>query len=157
MTDKPQISATALLVTAAVLMGCGQGAAPVKGFVLPEGDPEAGRLAFIELGCNRCHTVAGVELPAFERDRPYDIQLGGEVLRVRSYGDLLTSIVMPDHAISNLHKHQLSPEMFEAKDSPMPDTTTVMTVAQLLNITEFLHAHYEEYTPEYRGYNYVYP
>ena len=96
-------------------------------------------------------------MPAFEGDRPYDIQLDGEVLRVRSYGDLSTSIMMLDHAISTLHKYQLSPEMLEVKDSPMPDTIAVMTVAQLLNITGCLHPRYKESTLEYRGYNYVCP
>ncbi len=36
-------------------------------FTPPRGDPEAGRKAFVELGCFKCHRVAGENFPAVEQ------------------------------------------------------------------------------------------
>ena len=50
--------------------------------------------------CVRCHTVAGVELPDDDLHGLPKINLGGEIYRVKSYGDLVTSIINPQHVVS---------------------------------------------------------
>lgn len=138
-----------------VLGGCDRQGEGVRGFVLPAGNVEAGRLAFVSLGCHQCHLVAGVDLPEFVGDNRYEITLGGKVLKVRSYGDLLTAVVNPDHSIERRHSHKLSDEERASGKSPMPDLSGQMSVTDLINIIEFLHSRYEERSPEYRGYQYV--
>ncbi len=54
-------------------------------FRLPDGDPTAGREAFLYMRCNQCHTIAKEELPIdLLVDGPY-VELGGQVSRVRTY------------------------------------------------------------------------
>ncbi len=55
------------LLTAVILFGliaCDSGPRSPVGFLLPGGNIEAGKAAFLELQCNSCHTVDGVDLPS---------------------------------------------------------------------------------------------
>ena len=65
-----------------------------RGFRLPDGDANAGRDTFIYMQCNQCHTVKGEDLPPIPGSEPY-VELGGTVTHVRTYGELVTSIVNP--------------------------------------------------------------
>ena len=56
----PAIAAFAVMLAA----GCSEESIQARGFAMPPGDADAGRVAFIELQCQQCHTVDGVELPA---------------------------------------------------------------------------------------------
>ena len=47
-----------------LLIHCGGGAKSGRGFRMPDGDPEKGKIAFTDLKCHECHTVKGVELPS---------------------------------------------------------------------------------------------
>ncbi len=47
-----------------------------SGFRLPEGDVEAGKAAFVELQCNACHEVRGIELPGPVAEPPVPVALG---------------------------------------------------------------------------------
>lgn len=143
-----------LLIMLTAVSACEQKSQPVKGFVLPHGDVEAGKLAFVYLGCHQCHNVTGVELPPFAGETEFDIGLGGKVAKVKSYGDLLTAVVHPDHEITRPHEVAASGK--SGQPSPMPDTTAAMTVSQLIDVVEFLHAQYEQTAPQYQGYRYVY-
>ena len=127
---------------------------PVKGFVLPEGDIAAGQEVFVSVGCRYCHSVANLDLPTFEPGQVLNIELGGEVHRVKNYGELLTSIVNPGHTILDKHKAVLPKEALQL-DSPMPDFNVELTVENLIDLTAFLHSRYEALQPQYRGYYYV--
>jgi len=76
------------------------------------------------------------------------------VYRVKSYGELLTSIVNPNHIVSAEYRATL--EAAERKDpqSPMPVFNDVINVTQLIDLTAFLHSRYELLSPQYRGYYY---
>ena len=91
-----------LMFLAAVSLGGIAGCNPqAKGFALPPGDAEAGRSAFIEIGCNACHSVVGqVELAIDASAGNPHVVLGGEVTRIKTYGDLVTSIINPSHRLS---------------------------------------------------------
>ena len=93
----------------------------------------------------------GVELAKYEGDSSIALSIGGEVRRVKNYGELVTSIINPDHAVSQKYLTQLSSEeRADAKDdSPMPSFNTEMTVAQMIDIVSFLQSRYEEFVPEY--------
>lgn len=129
-----------------------------KGFRLPDGDEVVGKANFEAMQCNRCHTVEGVTLA--DRNLPAlpKIHLGGEIYRVKSYGELVTSIINPDHIISPQYLKTLSEAEKERKiESPMLGFNEVMTVKQLTDIVAFLHARYRLIDPSTDEYFYVMP
>ena len=143
------------IIIAASLGGCDKGPEPVKGFVLPEGDVARGQKVFAEVGCRYCHTIADLELPPFEADPVLDIKLGGKVLKVKNYGELLNSIVNPNHTVELSYKLKLDRDERKDAQSPMPVFNDVLNVTELIDLTAFLHSRYELLGPEYRGYMYV--
>lgn len=125
-----------------------------EGFRLPEGDESRGKAAFVELKCHQCHTVAGMELPKPDGTASISYELGGEVRIVKSYGELVTAIIQPQHVVSARYVQQLEESQRKGVVSPMPDYNARMTVAQLTDIVTFLHAHYQKKPPT--GVNYPY-
>src|SRR5689334_17682522 len=88
----------------ALLMGCAS--ATLFGFPADQGDIAAGRQAFIDHRCHQCHSIAGETMPPLAgADRPI-LELGGPTSIVRSYADLTTSIINPNHAISERYRDQ---------------------------------------------------
>lgn len=123
-----------------------------KGFVLPEGDIARGKVAFTEMKCHRCHTVAGETLPKSGEESKLSIHLGGEVRKVKTYGQLVTSIMNPQHVLSSDYLETLKGDELKGADSPMPSMNDSMTVSQMIDIVEFLHARYVKLVPEYNEY-----
>ncbi|MEX2481993.1 MAG: c-type cytochrome [Gammaproteobacteria bacterium] len=146
------------LLLMAVLAACGMDDAPLTadGFVLPPGDVERGQAVFVEMGCNRCHVVTGLDLPAHAEAGELRIELGGKRAKIKDYGELLTSVVHPQHAIAEAYERTLSEQERARGETPMPDFNSRMTVAQLIDLVQFLHSRYEELVPDYRGYRYYY-
>lgn len=142
-----------LFVTA--LAACSDGRPPVEGFVLPEGDVEQGKAAFVALGCPQCHTVADSDIEQPENP-DFQVMLGGRLIQVEHYGDLLTSIVNPHHRVAPQVRLQDETGSKDEPISPMPDFTGAMTVAQLIDVVEFLHSKYTR-LPSYSGRYYHYP
>lgn len=142
------------LVLLFLISGCNEGPEPVTGFVLPPGDAERGKSVFVTTGCRYCHTITAEDLPEFEKTPVLDIELGGKVYKVKSYGELLTSIVNPNHRVSEDYRLQPDPTRSEDATSPMPEFNDVLTVAELIDLAEYLHSRYEQYSPQYRGYYY---
>ena len=141
----------AWLVLACGVLGlvgaCDRPAKSGKGFVFPEGDVARGKTAFVELKCYSCHRVDGAgEIPAPLVDPTLVIRLGGGVTHMRTYGDLVTSIIHPTYGISD---QVTGPRRWEVKQSPMPVVNNTMTVQQLLDIVTFLQPHYRELMPLY--------
>jgi mono/diheme cytochrome c family protein len=120
-----------------------------KGFVLPKGDAEKGKQAFIEMQCHRCHSVAGETFPNHSEPSKVRLHLGGEVYKVKTYGQLVTSVIHPDHVVSKDYLETLEKEKREGAESPMPSVNGEMTVEQMINIVEFLNSHYVKLEPEY--------
>lgn len=135
-----------------VAAGSCKGSKSGRGFQLPDGDINKGREAFVQLGCNQCHTVAGVDLGATSAPGPVQFSLGGEVYRVKTYGQLVTAIINPSHIVSPQYKAQMQ----SSGQPPMPDLTKTMTVRQMIDVVAFLHAHYTKVYPNYSDYSYPY-
>jgi hypothetical protein len=139
--------------TLLALTACTGDAKPVKGFVLPQGDVAQGEQVFIDFNCHGCHTIPGIEFPKTDFEPPFILDIGGEVYRVKNYGELLTAVVNPDHIISTKYKAMLAKAEREAVISPMPYYGEEMTVAEMIDLVEFLHAQYSKLQPQYyRGY-----
>jgi mono/diheme cytochrome c family protein len=124
------------------------------GFRLPEGDAERGRAAFVALSCNSCHEVEGIAIEY--REGLANVQLGGQTTRVKTYGELVTSIINPSHRIAPR----------ERDTGVLPDGQSVMsaaylndvmTVQQLVDLVAFLEGTYDVVPPPAPVYWYVYP
>lgn len=139
--------------TLLVLSACSGDQKPVKGFVLPGGDAEQGQQVFVDFNCHACHTIPGIEFPEVDPQLPFILDIGGKVYRVKNYGELLTAVVNPDHIISPKYKAMMEKAQREASLSPMPYRGEDMTVAELMDLVEFLHGQYTKLQPKYyRGY-----
>src|SRR6478672_1622991 len=90
-----------------------------KGFRLPEGNVERGQAAFVAMDCNRCHTVAGIALPKPQLPSKISYELGGEVRRVKTYGELVTAIIQPQHVVAPDYLAKLHETERNGATSPM--------------------------------------
>lgn len=124
-----------------VMAGC----AETSGFGFPvgQGDVENGRQAFIDHQCHQCHSVAGVDLPELAGKASPQLMLAAGAGSPRSYAELVTAVINPDHAISEEYREQLRLSATIPTASPMiVYSIDTMTVRQLLDIVAFLHSRY---------------
>jgi sulfur-oxidizing protein SoxX len=143
-----------VLFTQFALSACTGEGTPVKGFVLPQGDIARGKQVFVDFNCHGCHTIPEMEFPETDSESPFILEIGGKVYRVKNYGELMTSIVYPNHVISPKYSAKLEKPDRAAAISPMPYYGETMTVAELIDLVEFLHAQYTKLQPHYyRGYH----
>jgi hypothetical protein len=139
-----------LVVLGAPALVAGCASATLFGFPAEQGDSVAGRQAFIDHRCHQCHSIADERLPPLAgADRPI-LELGGPTSVVRSYADLTTSIINPNHAISERYRDQqlLKTEIPVESPMPMPNLDT-MTVRQLIDIVAFLDSRYRVMIDDY--------
>lgn len=123
--------------------GCDRDMMSERGFALPEGDPVAGREAFLYMQCHQCHTIDGEVLPTIEDQEPY-VELGGQVTRVKTYGELVTSIINPSHRLAEGYPEEL---VSEDGESNMYNYNRYMTIQELIDIVMFLQPHYDVVVP----------
>ena len=133
----------ALSVAAVLVAGCGPAPQSGRGFTLPEGDVARGQATFVELQCNTCHKVKGVDLPAAENATDLSVALGGKVARIETYGELVTSIINPSHKIAKGYAKEEVTTDAEGKHSRMLNYNEIVTVEQLADLVTFLQSHYE--------------
>ncbi|MEZ6131462.1 MAG: hypothetical protein R3C59_22540 [Planctomycetaceae bacterium] len=132
------VAFTGLSALICVVTGCTPAPTSGKGFTLPAGDSDAGRAAFVELNCHHCHTVAASDLPVVD-DREMNVRLGGEVSRIGTYGELVTSIINPSHRLAKGHAAE---GVSVDGQSLMKNYNDVLTVQQLIDLTTFLQSRY---------------
>ena len=137
------------MVVLLALTACYGDNKPVKGFVLPSGDVAQGEQVFVDFNCHACHTIPGIEFPEVDQKLPFILDIGGQVYRVKNYGELLTAVVNPDHIISPKYKAMLEKAERDLAMTPMPYEGEYMTVAELIDLVEFLHAQYTKLQPQY--------
>ena len=143
---------TLFLVLCLAVAGCDPEPTSGRGFRLPDGDADAGRAVFVDSGCVKCHTVEGAELEADGAQKAIDVRLGGKVIRVRSYGELVTAVINPSHDLARAYREEVRSRDAE---SPMPDYNATMTVQELIDLVAFLQSTYSEYLP--RDYDPYFP
>lgn len=131
--------------------GCDNGPKSSKGFRLPDGDVAKGKAAFLELKCTKCHTVSGTDLPKPD-GKVGPVALGGEVTRIRTYGQLVTMVINPSHSFAEGYPEK---NVSENGTSKMPNFNATMTVQQMIDLVAFLQAHYKIKPPP--DYEYPYP
>ena len=133
----------AKLLPIVILLGgtvaCDSGRHSSAGFRLPaNGDVERGKVAFVQLGCNQCHEVSGMDLPKPTVQPPVPVVLGGVVPSEVTDGYLVTSIINPSYALALYPKELIT----AGGKSRMPDYGSTMTVAQLVDTVAFLQSRY---------------
>ena len=140
------VSAIFLVASFLALTACEADRMSEKGFSLPAGNALSGKEAFIYMHCHECHTVAGEDLPALVRSEPPFVALGGRVSRVKTYGELVTSIINPSHKLAKGYPLDV---ITSDGISKMPVYNSYMTVQELIDIVAFLQPHYEVFVPQY--------
>ena len=135
---KTMLSLT-LIVLGLLIAGCDYQLKSARSLRLPQGSVIRGKEAFVALKCTDCHSVVGVPLPEPTVRPEAVVILGGEVTKVRTIGDLLTSIIHPAQSISDK-----IPAAAARKDgkSPMRVANDVMTVTQMVDLVTFLQPRY---------------
>jgi sulfur-oxidizing protein SoxX len=150
MVQLQRLLIVVVLSLAMLVSGC---ASPAFVFPVQEGDVNAGRQAFVDHQCHQCHSVAGIRMPPLAGASGVLLELGGETAGVRTYGELMTSVINPNHAISDRYREQLSLEAAIPLESPMPmPRIDNMTVRQLIDLVAFLDSRYvlvEGYSADY--------
>jgi mono/diheme cytochrome c family protein len=133
----------AALVAVSGLTACAAPEKSASGFRLPDGDVERGQEVFVELRCNACHEVEGLDLPGPVAEPPVPVALGGTVDYQPTDGRFVTSIINPDHKLAPGYPEEL---IKSGAESRMADYSDVMTVRELVDLVAFLHSRYE-FTP----------
>ena len=129
-----------MLWIACLLLGASMGyAAPDADhqkidLVVPIGDAQAGREAFIALSCTSCHAVKGDS----ELSQPVaavPVPVLGRSSAKMSPGKIASAIVSPSHVISKEVTSKTEGEL-----SPMADLTEAMTVRQLVDLVAYVRS-----------------
>lgn len=131
-----------------VLLGgtvaCESGRHSSAGFRLPaNGDVERGKATFLQLGCNQCHEVFGMDFPKPTVQPPVPVVLGGVVPSEPTDGYLVTSIINPSYALAPYPKETIT----VGGKSRMPDYNGKITVQQLVDTVAFLQSRYKVERP----------
>lgn len=135
----------AIPVLLAATLSCCSGQKSASGFRLPDGDVDQGKATFLELKCNQCHTVFGMDLPRPDANPVTTVALGGEEPIVRTDGELVTSIINPSHKLAWGYPRE---QIEKDGKSRMKDYSDVMTVRQMTDLVAFLHSRHKYVPPE---------
>lgn len=141
----------AVIAALALVVACIPGPKSSRGFRLPDGDAAEGRIVFGKLYCNSCHSVVGEDFPKSPIPSSLDVVLGGQTPRVKTYGQLVTSIINPSHRIGPQQDVVLADGR-----SMMPTYNETLTVQELIDLVAFLQEHYEVVPPSYEYSTYTY-
>ncbi|MDN3643044.1 hypothetical protein QWY87_10050 [Lutimonas halocynthiae] len=135
-----------LLCAGILISSCNRQA---RGFALPEGDLEKGKVTYKRLACNECHSISNIDWKGGKDS--LNVQLGGEVSNMKTYGDLVTSVINPSHKVGLRYKEKLSTEEGLSK---MRNYNEVMTVQELIDLVTFLQSEYDVIAPPTKYYPY---
>lgn len=107
----------------------------------------------------RCNAQPATSSPAAAtsptKARGRAVALGGPTPRIATYGELVTSIINPSHRVAQDERSNASDA---DAASPMTNYNAVMTVQQLIDLTQFLQDQYEIRQPDPTEYpEYFYP
>jgi len=122
-----------------VLNGCDNGPNSPRGFSLPKGNAEQGKLVFLKYQCLSCHQLAGVTQQGIVDNPELSIKLGGKSTVVETYADLVTSIINPSHKFAKGYPLKMIQENGKSKMKVFND---VMTVSELVDLVTFLQPQY---------------
>ncbi|CAB9494064.1 c-type cytochrome [Alteromonas macleodii] len=132
---------TIIVLATLFLFACDQGPKSPRGFSLPEGNMKQGYQVFKKYQCQDCHRIAGDKEP---EDAQYlvakPIPLGGSSGRIKTYAELVTSIINPSHKLT-----PRQPASFTSEDgvSLMRVVNDELTVSELIDLVAYLQPKYK--------------
>jgi len=133
------ISLTLTAATALFLVACDSGPTGSMGFTLPDGNVEQGKANYVKFKCNTCHVNDEVPQLRDGNVAAISVTLGGETTRIKTYGELVTSIINPSHRVAR----RKSADMADASgNSKMVNFNDIMTVTQLIDMVAFVQSNY---------------
>jgi len=136
-----QIFLFPLTILFLLLASCEFGPNSGRGFSLPEGNADQGRENFVELECNACHSIGDIERVAESEGPDINVKLGGRVTGIKTYGDLVTSVINPTHKTARRYSKR---NVFtEEGESKMIVYNEIMTVQQLVDLVTYLESNYQ--------------
>lgn len=134
---------TTLMVLSGALLVAGCSSYSSFGFPVESGNIGTGQQVFVDYGCHRCHTIAGINLPDIENVASPRLELGGEISQIKAYSELVTSVINPDHRISDRYRDLLPASTQGPLTTQMPMAhVETMTVRQLIDLVAFLDSRY---------------
>ncbi|GLX77013.1 hypothetical protein tinsulaeT_03530 [Thalassotalea insulae] len=131
-----------------LIVSCDKGADSPRGFSLPHGDADLGKQVFIKYQCSGCHQIDDITQP---QEAEFSIRLGGKTTQVKTYAELVTSVINPSHKFAR--GYPLS-KIQQDGTSKMKVFNDVMTITELINLVAFIQPHYE--LMPYKNTNYQY-
>lgn len=145
--------ATALLAAtlSLSLLGCNSGPESPRGFSLPEGNMAKGEKVFMKYQCLSCHTLKGYEDESIVKEFSQPVRLGGTSSIVKTYAQLVTSVINPSHKLAPRSRH-LESVTDETGKSKMRVFNDIMTVTELVDLVAFLQPKYEIKPIQYTTY-----
>jgi mono/diheme cytochrome c family protein len=137
------------LVLSINLLGCSPGPDSPKGFSLPKGNAAEGEKVFMQYQCLACHNLEGFDCESVNKEFEPPVLLGGTSSQVKTYADLVTSIINPSHKLSTKYPLSLTQEEGVSKMVVFND---VMTVTELVDLVTFLQPKYKVKPYQYTYY-----
>ncbi len=122
-----------------------------KGFVLPEGDIAQGKQAFVELNCNNCHSIQDIAWTGDASAEDPNTPLGGPTSTLKTYGELVTSIINPSHKISAKYAQEFAisnPDGSSKMERFGFNYNYAMSVQELVDVVTFLQSEYKLVVPK---------
>jgi hypothetical protein len=123
-----------------VFQACNPSPESTKGFSLPQGDAIEGEKVFMKYQCLACHNLEGFAYEMVNKEFEPPVVLGGTSTRVKTYAELVTSIINPSHKLA--HNYQLA-LIQQNGESKMLVFNDAMTVTELVNLVTFLQPKYK--------------
>jgi hypothetical protein len=133
------------------LISCDVGPESPRGFSFPKGDIVKGEAVLIKYECLACHNINGFDQFEGINNPDLDVRLGGMTSKVKTYAELVTSIINPSHKF--VQGYPIAAVTAGGK-SKMTNFNDVMTVTELVNLVTFLEFQYE--LVPYRSTSYQY-
>lgn len=120
-----------------------------RGFILPEGNVAKGKQVFSDLNCSRCHSIGELKWDGGEAEDDPHIKLGGEVTTLKTYGELVTSVINPSHKISQRDRtKQVLTDSLGVSKMEVYHYNEIMTVQELVDLVTFLQSEYKLVMPQ---------
>ncbi|MFQ3199153.1 MAG: sulfur-oxidizing protein SoxX [Paraglaciecola sp.] len=137
-----KIMLVCLAAMVAAFSGCSFGPDSPRGFSLPKGSEAMGEQVFIKYECQLCHQLNNYEGTDGVKVFDPPVKLGGRSARVKTYAELVTSIINPSHKLAPRAPYESDVSDLAGK-SKMKVFNDVMTVTELINLVSFLQPKYE--------------
>jgi hypothetical protein len=140
------------IILVSVMAACSYGPDSPKGFSLPEGNVAMGEKVFMQYQCQACHSLEGYEDDSLIKEFDTPIPLGGTSSMVKTYGQLVTSVINPSHKLASRSKSIEEKITNDNGSSKMRVFNDVMTVQELIDLVAFLQPKYKVQPITYTNY-----